>query len=204
MKNEQEYINDISEIRSMMERSTRFLSLTGWAGVMAGLYALAGSYAAYRLTYGHFYTGFERQEITGNMLSLALIGVLVLCLAVGTAVYLSYRKASKNGEKLWNPVARRLVSSMAIPLVSGGIMILILMFKGLFALAAPLSLIFYGLALINAGRFTFDELRSLGIIQVVLGLISSWFISYSLLLWAVGFGLMHIAYGVYMQQKYDK
>ncbi|MGB7785331.1 MAG: hypothetical protein WBL27_04445 [Salinimicrobium sp.] len=208
MKNEQEYIKDISEIRSMMERSTRFLSLTGWAGIMAGIYALAGTYIAYLLYYsqpeGFLYSSFERQEVTANMLSLVSLGTLILVLAVGTAVYLSYRKARKNGQPLWNPVARRLVSSMAIPLVAGGILILLLMFQGFIGLAAPLSLIFYGLALVNAGRFTFDELRSLGITQVVLGLLSSWFIGYALLLWGLGFGLMHIAYGIYMQQKYDK
>lgn len=208
MKNEQEYIKDITEIRSMMERSTRFLSLTGWAGIMAGIYALAGAYAAYFLFYSEVgavgYSSYERREITGEIWSLVLLGVLVLCCAVGTAAYLSFRKAKKTGQPVWNPVARRLVSSMAIPLVSGGVLIVILMFKGFFGLAAPLTLIFYGLSLVNAGRFTFDELRSLGIIQVVLGLLSTWFISYSLLLWAIGFGLMHIAYGIYMQQKYDK
>lgn len=209
MKTEQEYIKDLSEIRLMMERSTKFLSLSGLSGIMAGIYALAGAYVAYHFFYNEsenaVYTSLlSRQEISGNVLSLILLGVLVLVLAVGTAVFLSSRKAAKNNEELWNPAARRLVTNMAVPLFTGGIFILILISKGIFALIAPLTLIFYGIALFNASKFTFNELRYLGITQIVLGLISSWFIAYSLFFWAIGFGLMHIAYGIYMHQKYEK
>lgn len=206
MKNEQEYIKDISEIRSMMERSTKFLSLTGWSGIMAGIYALAGAFVAYRLfgTNGLLSRGLVRLELSQEMLSLILLGLVILFLAVGTAILLSYKKARKNRQALWNPVARRLVGSMAVPLVSGGILILLLLLKGFFGLTAPLTLIFYGLALVNAARFSFSELKSLGLTQVVLGLLACWFLSYSLLFWAVGFGLMHIAYGIYMHQKYEQ
>lgn len=206
MRTEQEYIKDLSEIRSMMERSTKFLSLTGWSGIMAGIYALAGVGIAYKL----FYTGtapgmhhsISDQEITSNILSLILLAVAILLLAVGTATYLSYKKARKNKEVLWNPVARRLVFNMAIPLITGGVLILILLSKGILGLAAPLTLIFYGLALINASKFTFNELKSLGITEILLGLMSSYFIGYSLVFWAIGFGLMHIAYGIYMHLRY--
>lgn len=204
MKNEQEYIKDLSEIRSMMERSSKFLSLTGWSGIMAGIYALAGAYFAFEISGGFPYRSLDNRAFSSNMLSLVLLGILVLVLAVGTAIFLSFRKAQKEGEKLWNPVARRLLSSMAIPLVAGGILILLLLFKGFFALAAPLSLIFYGLSLVNAGKFSYSELQSLGIFQIILGLLGMWFLSYSLYFWALGFGFMHIIYGVFMQQKYGK
>ena len=205
MKNEQEYARDISEIRSMMERSTKFLSLTGWSGIMAGIYALIGALAAFTLfgTSGLLHKGLERQEFSMELFSLVMLGILILFLAIGTAVFLSYRKARRNRQTLWNPVARRLVSSMAIPLFTGGILILILLFKGFFGLSAPLTLIFYGLALINAARFSFKELKSLGLSLVVLGLLSCLFLEYSLIFWAIGFGLMHITYGIYMHQKYE-
>ncbi|MGB7842548.1 MAG: hypothetical protein WBL21_07145, partial [Salinimicrobium sp.] len=124
MKNEQEYARDISEIRSMMERSTKFLSLTGWSGIMAGIYALIGALAAFTLfgTSGLLHKGLERQEFSMELFSLVMLGILILFLAIGTAVFLSYRKARRNRQTLWNPVARRLVSSMAIPLFTGGIL----------------------------------------------------------------------------------
>lgn len=205
MKTEQEYIKDLSEIRTMMERSTKFLSLTGWSGILAGIYAILGTFVAYLLFEpGILFSGFTSQQITSNILLLILLGVAVLLLAITTAIWLSYRKAARNQEKLWNPVARRLVINMAIPLFTGGFLILLFISKGLVSFIIPFSLIFYGLALTNASKFTFSELRSLGIVEIGLGLLSTYFIQYSLMIWAVGFGLMHIAYGIYMHQKYEK
>jgi hypothetical protein len=208
MKSEQEYMKDLTEIRSMMERSSRFLSLTGWSGIMAGIYALVGAFIAYRFFYltpsGAVYNKIDMQEVQGNMTNLIFLALAVLVLAVGTAVYLSWKKSRKEGKKLWNPAARRVVINMSIPLVAGGIFVLILISKGLFIFTAPATLLFYGLALLNAANFTFEELKSLGVIQVILGLAASYFLGYGLLFWAFGFGVMHIVYGIYMHLKYSK
>lgn len=192
----------------MMERSTKFLSLTGWSGIMAGIYALIGAYIAY--DWFHFHRDVtslyetDTQDISVNSIKLFLLALGILVLAVGTAVFLSSRKSEKNGEKLWNSAARRLLINMAIPLVSGGIFIVILFSKGLLSLIAPLTLIFYGLALLNASKFTYEELKYLGLINIALGLIATYFLQYGLLFWAIGFGIMHIVYGIYMHLRYEK
>lgn len=192
----------------MMERSTKFLSLSGLSGILAGIYALFGAYLAYRLFYSNtenaIYNRLPAQHISGEVGNLVLLAIIVLVLAVGTAIYLSFKKATKNKEILWNTVSRRLVLNMAIPLVTGGIFILIIISKGFFDLVAPLTLIFYGLALINASKFSFKDLKYLGMVLIILGLISSYFPDLGLLLWAIGFGLLHIIYGVYMHMKYEK
>ncbi len=208
MKKEKDYIGDIAEIRSMMERSSKFLSLSGWAGVMAGVYALAAAYLSYAVL------GFNPGEITPpidtptngfpippQLLSLA-IGTLLL--AVGTAVFLSQRKSSERGEKLWNATSRRMVANMAIPLVTGGLLILALFASGMVGLAAPFSLIFYGLALYGAGSFTYGAIKLLGAMEITLGLIGTYFIGYGLLCWAIGFGVLHIVYGIYIHYRYEK
>lgn len=207
MKKEKDYIGDIAEIRSMMERSSKFLSLSGWAGVMAGVYALVAAYLSYAVldfnpgeiapSTNGLATGFP---IPPQLVSLAL-GTLLL--AIGTAVFLSQRKSSKRGEKLWNATSRRMVATMAIPLVSGGLLILILLSNGLVGLAAPFSLIFYGLALFAAGSFTYGAVKFLGLMEVVLGLIGTCFIGYGLLCWAIGFGVLHIVYGIYIHYRYE-
>ncbi len=208
MKEERDYIRDITEIRSMMERSSKFLSLSGWAGVMAGLYALSGAYVAYNAF--RFdpdsveYNSQAAGSSAGNLMYISLIAAAVLILSIGTAILFSYRKAGKKGEKLWNATARQLVMSMAVPLLTGGLLILILIAHGLVGLALPSSLLFYGLALFNAGKFTYAEVKFLGLIQIVLGLISACFVEYGLLLWAVGFGIFHIVYGIYIHYKYEK
>lgn len=208
MKEKQDYIRDIAEIRSMMERSSKFLSLSGWAGIIVGVYALIGAYVAYR------FFNFNPGELnlssmnTGSSASgfpnVIILAILILMLAVGTAIILSYKKAEKRGETVWNPTSRRLLANMAVPLLAGGILILVLISKGIIGLIAPLTLLFYGIALYNASKFTYDEVKVLGMIQIALGLISSYFIEFGLLFWAIGFGVVHIIYGIYMHFRYER
>lgn len=208
MKNEQDYIQDLSNIRTMMERSSKFLSLSGWAGIMAGIYALIGAFIAYTLfnfnpdeiIYSNINSGTE----SPNLPNVIVLGFLILILALSTAIFLSRKKAISKGEKIWNPTSKRLLKSIAVPLVSGGILILVLISKGVIGLAAPLMLLFYGLALYNAGKFTIDEVKYLGMIQIGLGLLSSFFIEYGLFFWSFGFGVVHIVYGIYMYFRYER
>lgn len=196
MKTEKEYLKDLTEIRSMMERSTKFLSLTGLSGILAGVYAMGGAYLAY------FWIYISDSVIDVANLFFLAIGILVFALV--TAAFLSHKRSKKNGELLWNPVAKRLVMNLAIPLISGGIFIAILFMKDSLELIAPAMLIFYGLALVNAGKFTFEEVKFFGIIEILMGLIAAYFTSYGLLFWALGFGFMHVVYGIYMHLKYER
>ncbi len=187
-------------MRSMMERSSRFLALSGMAGIITGLLALAGAFLAYR------YFDFNPQEISGTspVNNVILTAVTVFILAAITAYYFTWKKTVKRGEKLWNPVSKRLLFNISIPLITGAALIIILAINGLTGLLAPLSLIFYGLGLVNASKFTYDEIRVLGLIQIVLGLIAIWNIGAGMLCWALGFGAAHIIYGIYMHNRYGK
>ena len=208
MKDKQDYIQDIAEMRSMMERSSKFLSLSGLAGVLAGIYALVGTYVAYRfLDFNRgktVYGASATEGLSTRLLGTILLAIAILALAVGTAFFLSYKKAKARREKFWNPSARRLLINMSVPLMAGGILILILMSKGFIGLMAPFTLLFYGLALFNASKFTYEEVRSLGLIQIILGLISSYFVDYGLVCWALGFGVVHIVYGIYLHYRYER
>lgn len=204
MKKEQDYIQDLAEIRSMMERSSKFLSLSGWAGVLAGIYALSGSYIAYNVYH------FNPDEIAytpaeaSNLSMIVFLAIAVLMLAIGSAMVLSYRKANRRGEKIWNATSRRMMMNMTVPLATGGTFSLILLSKNFIGLIAPSTLLFYGLALYTASKFTYDEIKLLGLIQMGLGLLGSYFIEYSLFLWAIGFGVVHIIYGIYMHFRYER
>lgn len=208
MKEKQDYIQDIAEMRSMMERSSKFLALSGLAGIMAGIYALAGAFIAYKVFYFNpdevIYNSIESGIISTGLLKVIFLALTVLLLAIGTALFLSYQKARKRGEKLWNPTSKRALINMAIPLITGGLLVLILISKGLIGFVAPFTLLFYGLALYNVSKYTYEEVRSLGLIQIGLGLISSYFVGYGLLFWALGFGVVHIIYGVYLHYRYER
>lgn len=205
MKKEK-YLSDLKDIKDIMERSSRFISLSGFAGVFAGTFALGASYLAYITVYANQnYLAYRSAHITiDTITSLLLIAVFTLVLSIGSGIFFTSRRAKKMNQPVWNHQTKRLLINLAIPLLTGGIFSFILLLKGFIGLVAPITLLFYGLALINASKYTLSEIRSLGILQLVLGLISTYYIGYGLLFWAVGFGILHIVYGIVMHLKYEK
>jgi hypothetical protein len=208
MKKDTDYLQDIEEIRSLMEKSSKFISLSGWAGIFAGVFALMGSYIA--LTYLDFNpqslcvdpenNPFQQKQI----FSVVQLALLVFLLAISFALFFTHRRAKRKDELLWTPTAKRLVINMAVPLFTGGILILLFISKGFIGFVAPFSLLFYGLALFTISKFTFDEVKILGLIEILLGLISVYKVSLGLLFWAIGFGVVHIIYGIYVYFKYER
>lgn len=210
MENEK-YLKDISEIKNMMNRSSRFISLSGLSGVFAGSYALTGAIVAKYLlenkgsTYTNSYNSVAVNNVsTALTTELTLVAISVLVLAIGTAVFLTTRKAKKTNQKIWDSTSKRLMINFFMPLLTGGLFCLVLLQYRLIGLIAPSMLIFYGLALIHASKYTFDDLKSLGYANLVIGLIATQFIGYGLYFWAVGFGVFHIIYGIWMYNKYDR
>jgi hypothetical protein len=206
MENEK-YLNDISEIKNMMNQSSRFISLSGLSGVLAGIYSLVGAWFAYKTIYFDTSTmgSYKNLIISQSAVNrLFIIAGTVLLLSIITAVILSAKKASKSDEKIWNTTSKRLVINFAIPLATGGFFILFLIEKEILSLVAPLTLIFYGLACVNASKYTLGDVRYLGLTMIFLGLLSTWFLGYGLLFWALGFGVCHILYGSVMYFKYDR
>ncbi|HAS44683.1 MAG TPA: hypothetical protein DCS93_29665 [Microscillaceae bacterium] len=209
MKEQQAYEETLTEIRSLMEQSSRFLSLSGLSGVFAGIFALLGAGAAFfylKAPYDDYYTyAIRGGQLNVDFITFFIIDALsVLVLSVGVGAYFSWRKAKKQGAKLFVKPASRLFWNLMIPLITGGLFCFILAYHGDFALIAPCTLIFYGLALVNGSRYTLNEIRYLGITEIVLGLISSFKIGYGLLFWAIGFGVLHIIYGALMWYRYER
>ena len=212
MEHQQDQLDAIKDIRSMMERSSRFLSLSGLAGIVVGLIAIAGVIVAYQFLGMQFnepgyYTLIINVDGSLNhtvyqFLLTELILLLVVALVV--AITLSMRKASAKALPIWDATAKRLVINMAVPLVAGAIFCCILLFHGHVALILPTTILFYGLAIFNASKYTLHDIRSLGVMEILLGLIAAFYVEYALLFWALGFGVLHIAYGLYIYFKYEK
>jgi hypothetical protein len=197
-------LDELREIRSMMERSSRFISLSGLSGIFAGIFALAGAGAAYwRLDIRFPENPYRYFNDYKTFVFLFADGLIVLVLSVSVGVYLTTRQARRKGQRIWDKTSQRVFVNLAIPLVCGGLFALALLPKAPY-LIAPATLIFYGLALINASKFTLDDIRYLGFCEIALGLISSFFTGYSLFFWAFGFGVLHIVYGTAMYHKYEK
>lgn len=206
MSHDKEHLQALSDIRSMMERSSRFISLSGLSGVFAGVFALVGAYLAYAkinsvLSNYRMMDGVEVNNAIEYLFFVAA-GVLVASLTVG--VLLTIRNSKKKGLRIWDSTAKRLLINLAIPLGTGGLFCLILMYHGDIGMVAPATLIFYGLSLINASKYTFNDIRYLGMCEIVLGLFAAIYIGYGLFFWAMGFGVLHIVYGAVMYFKYER
>ncbi|WP_026706540.1 hypothetical protein [Flavobacterium soli] len=195
-------LQDIEYIKNMMNKSTQFISLSGMAGVLAGVYALVGAFYVNFLIESHAYEYITLESTTFRLI--VATAFIVLFLSLITAYILTVRKAKKMGEKVWNPSSRRLVMNFAIPLFTGGIFALLLLKNGHYGLISPVVLIFYGLACVNASKYTFRDVRYLGITEIILGLIAIEFSGYGLHFWVVGFGICHIFYGAFMYFKYER
>ena len=210
MTTKDEQLKDLNEIRSIMERSTRFISLSGLSGVFAGIYALIGAVVAWWII------GYGAPEGTQGITTLPdaaqkeflwylfIDATIVLVLALATSYFFSHRKARKKGLPLWSKSTRRLLVNMFVPLTVGGIFCLILFINHDIAMVISLSLVFYGLALFAAGNFTLNEVRYLGLADILCGILALIFPGIGLVFWAIGFGIFHIIYGLVMHIKYDR
>ncbi|WP_298791216.1 hypothetical protein [uncultured Allomuricauda sp.] len=195
------YLEDITEIKDLMSRSSRFISLSGLSGILAGIYAITGAIITYI-----FLLPTNDYVVLHSWNFRMIIGVLiaVAVLSFVTAYLLTTRKAKQNNEKIWDDTTKRLLINFLIPLVTGGIYILIKLNSQHYGLTGSLMLIFYGLALVNASKYTIGNVRYLGYVEIVLGLICAAFPGYGFWFWIIGFGVLHIIYGSLIYFKEQK
>lgn len=211
MKKEDEQLEALHDIRKMMQESSKFLSLSGLSGIIAGCYALIGAYVGqvFISSYGLAkQTGkdYEQSDYTLLVVKIALTCILILSASIGTALLLSAKKAKKTNQKLFDHTSKKLFWQMMVPLAAGGLFCLALLYhnNGMVLLVSPVMLIFYGLALIASSKFTVHDIKYLGYLELVLGILATFFLGHGLLFWALGFGVLHIIYGSIMWYKYDR
>lgn len=210
MKNYSTSVEDLKTIRRIMEESTRFLSLSGFSGVFLGMFAIAGALIAWflileggNISYDDYFGTLSGKATATIRWQMAALALSVLLLSLAAAFYFSFRKAKQSGKSLLTPVAGRLLISLFIPLVTGGSFALILLIQNHVDQIVPVLLVFYGLALINAGKYTYNEIFYLGILEIFTGLVSAFFPAQALWFWIFGFGILHIVYGLFMYRKYE-
>ncbi|MGI4832088.1 MAG: hypothetical protein ACRYFK_01365 [Janthinobacterium lividum] len=213
----QDPLTQLTEIRAIMERSTRFISLSGLSGVGAGVVALLGTVVAHYYllqAYGsqqYGAQGYERLFHTTaaeRLAALPFLGGLaaaMIVLALLVAAFFTLRRTRREGLRaIWTAPARRLAAALAVPLVAGGLFCLKLFLSGAPELVVPGLLVFYGLALLNGSKYTLDEIKYLGFMQIALGLAALLLPAYGLLLFGLGFGLGHIGYGLLLYNRYER
>jgi hypothetical protein len=208
MTNTDQHLAALQDIKQMMEKSSRFISLSGLSGVAAGICALAGAAVAHQWLQDapHAYLSYSHGEAVANTLThnLLLLAIVVFSAAFALATLFTWLRSRKTGVPIWGTTARRLMVAVSVPLLIGGLFVLKLAETGAYGLLAPACLIFYGLALLNASRYTLTEIKYLAYLQLLLGAGNLWLTGYGLYFWAIGFGVLHVIYGIAMWYKYER
>ena len=214
MNEQQQTLAELQHIKKMMERSSRFISLSGLSGVAAGVCALVGAWFANNVVVASGGPSGYREVVVHSMGAETLLDFMghrlfqIAALTFVAAFFFSFLftwlRSKKTNTPLWGYTAQRLLINVAVPMAVGGIYLFKQMQFGNYGLIAPGCLIFYGLALVNASKYTLGEVRWLGYCQLLLGIINCWFVGYGLYFWAVGFGVLHIVYGILMWYRYEK
>jgi len=200
---------ELAEIKSMMERSTRFLSLSGLSGVLAGLYALSAAGLAWYWIYfpssswgeGEGAANLSFRDVLNRLL---LLGLATLLTAVSTAYFLSKKKGNNSSQLFWTPASKRFLQALFLPVALGGFFCFALLHERAFGLIPAATLIFYGIGLVQSAQFTLSEIKNLGFTQLALGLIAAFFPDFGLLCWALGFGAFHVVYGALMYFRHER
>jgi hypothetical protein len=208
MEQNEKYFNDLTEVRKLMENSSKFISLSGLSGILAGVYALVGLYLVkdYILgfqEYEHYRSG-DLWYIVHTHSYLFVVAFAVVTLSVLTGIILTVRKAKQKGQKILDKIAIKMIVNLSIPVIAGGAFMLLLIDKGYYDILVSAMLIFYGLGLINGSKYTLKTIRNLGLAQIALGILAGLIPEYDYFLWALGFGVLHIAYGTIMWFKYER
>ncbi|MFY7899913.1 MAG: hypothetical protein ACOVNY_06995 [Chitinophagaceae bacterium] len=209
MSNNNPHLETLQDIKQLMEKSSRFISLSGLSGIAAGICGLVSAFIAHQLIESYYTTYNNRGHWDLNSFKeletkLFLLGMATMALAAGLGFYFTWRKAKQNNVNIFNSSSQRLFINICIPLAAGGIFIIGMLANNVWAFIGPACLIFYGLALINGSKYTLGEIRYLGILEIVLGGINLFYVGYGIYFWAVGFGILHIIYGIIMWNKYER
>ena len=200
---DQNYHKDLSHIQHMMERSTRFLSLSGMSGIVTGVIALLGAAYAYNYlgTSGFDYEGRSLHTVEDKVTHLIIVALLVLVSAIFFGGLFTWRNIKKSGQPFWTMATKKLLFNFCIPLALGGLFCIGLIIHQYYILLAPMMLFVYGAALFSAEKYTLKLVRFFGISEMLLGLVALFFPGHGLLFWALGFGVLHIVYGILMYKK---
>ncbi len=206
--------HELHDIKQMMERSSRFISLSGLSGICAGICALIGAwFARSAIRENHLLIPDLRQSssaitniidappLRNELLQTALITFVA---ALISAFFFTYRRSKKDNVPVWGTTAKRLMINVGIPMVVGSIFLFAMIQTNIYDFIAPGCLIFYGLGVVNASKYTLPETQYLGFGEIILGLINLLFINDGIYFWAAGFGVLHIGYGIFMWMKYER
>ncbi len=146
MDSENGPVKALEEIKQIMDRSSRFVSLSGWSGIAAGICALVAAWLAGKKfnEYGISENEYEANSSytrDGNLLQLdrelLILAVITFIAAFFFAFLFTWLRSRKTGVPIWGLMARKVMINLAVPMIVGGLLIWRITDFGIYGLVAP-------------------------------------------------------------------
>jgi len=181
-------IQNLQYIRETMERAGAFTAVPGWGGILMGVSALMTALLSGRLP-------------SRDLWFASWIGEAGLALAIGGWAMVQKAKAAKS--TLFNGAGRKFALNLFPAMIAGGVLTIVLYRQQLFGIMPGVWLLLYGVSVVTGGAFSVKIVPLMGISFMVLGTVAllspfelaNWFM-------AVGFGLLHIVFGIVIARRY--
>ena len=189
-----------------MQQYTSYFSLSGFSGILLGIYGLLMVYVLHILTstYGDGFDGSSQLPIALLEIVITIFGIVMILISLFTLWIRARRENKKQNSKLWNPFSKKTRLQTLVPLIFFIAVLIIVANKGYYSLITPLLLFLYGILLLNVSRVSLKRLRLLAIAEMILGIIAYFIYDNELLFLAIGLGAFHLLYGVFTLNQNKK
>ncbi len=175
-------------IRETMESAAEFTAVPGWSGVAMGITALAAAFLAARQATARAWVAVWLAE--------AFVAVAIAAPAAAT-------KARRANSSLFSGPGRKFVLSFAPPIVVGGLLTLAMFQFGAVSALPGVWLLLYGTAIVTGGAFSVRAVPIMGLCLMTLGGAALFApATWGDLFMAAGFGLIQIAFGIWIALRY--
>jgi hypothetical protein len=181
-------IDDLSFIRRTMERATAFTAVPGWGGVAMGCTGLAGAAVAARTD-------------TALAWVACWLTAAVAALLIGT--WAMAVKARRAGTPVFSWSGRQFVLSFLPPLAVGALLTVVLAGNDLIQVLPGTWLLLYGSGVVTGGAFSVRVVPVMGMCFMLLGAVALFGpASWGNLLMGLGFGGLHLVFGLLIARRY--
>lgn len=175
-------------IRETMENAAEFTAVPGWGGVAMGVTALAASWGA------------AYQSTTRGWLAVWLAEMFV---ALAIAAPAAATKARRANSSLFSGPGRKFALSFAPPIFVGGLLTFALFQSGATGALPGMWLLLYGTAIVTGGAFSVRAVPIMGLCLMALGAGALFTpAAWGNIFMAAGFGLVQIAFGLWIALRY--
>lgn len=188
---------DLNFIKKTMEASTRYRNIPTCGYVAAGALGALGTLATYLLIGAEKTLELARLN-QNDIVNLALLWSGVFVLTIFGLVVLSVRRAKQRGISAWNSLAARMFLSQVPLIIVAGLLTVGLTQHGCYSLVPAVWLTCYGLISYSFSYFTDFGHKVLGAVFIALGAAACFAPDfYQPILLGLGFGGVHLVYGLY-------